>query len=150
VPLLLLLTACEESRVPEDALSFEVTTTGIADSCHPEATEGSVETYTYALAFDASSATIYIGEDVFAVGSITGCDLQYQTVIIGSETQNDGFVHWQLFGQASLDAGTNACVEGDDDWKGTETFEIQSSDDDTLEPGCTYDMKTTGRFVPAE
>lgn len=149
VPLLALF-ACQQSKVPENALHFDVEVTAVADGCHPEATAGYVETFEYAVAFDASSATIYIGEDVFAVGSVTGCDLIYQTVVIGGETESDGEVRWQLFGQAQIDAGTDACVEGENDWEGTESFVIQDTEEDTLEPGCSYDTETNGRFLPPE
>jgi hypothetical protein len=134
--------------VPEDALHYSVTVTGLADSCHPDSTDGYEEKFDYAVAFDASSATIYVGEDVFAIGSISGCNLSYQTVVIGETTENDGDVRWQLYGEAQMDRGDNACVDGDGDWAGTESFEIVESDSDTLEIGCTYDMTTSGSYVP--
>jgi hypothetical protein len=152
--LILSLVACQESRVPEDAVYYDVQVTaadidgdGLADSCHPDNTEGYQEAFTYALAFDENSATIYIGEQVYAVGTIMGCDLTYQTVVIGEDTQNDGYVHWQLTGQAQVDQpGQDQCTSDDPDldWVGTEYFEIISTDDDTLEPGCTYESTTAG------
>jgi hypothetical protein len=142
------LIACQESRVPEDSIYYDVTVTGETDGCHPDATDGYQSDFSYALSFDASSATIYIGEDVFAVGSITGCDLTYQTVVIGQDTESDGEVKWQLFGTASVDpAEGDACVEGDTDWEGTEYFEIVESADESLEVGCQYTMSTVGNLV---
>lgn len=154
---LLLLAACTNSRVPEDAIFFDVTvTTGnndddaLVDECHPDLAEvpGYQESFQYALALDGSKVTVYIGEDVFAVGSFSGCDLTYSTVVIGEETDADGPVKWQLTGTAMVDPSEGAdCVEGDDDWAGTETFEIVSSEEDTLEPGCEYEMTTVGSRV---
>jgi hypothetical protein len=117
---------------------------GKTDGCHDDDSHTYAEDFTYALSFDASSATIYIGEDVFASGSISGCDLTYQTVVIGQDTEDDGNVKWQLFGTAAVDPVDGDCAEGDADWLGTEYFEIVSSEDDTLEPGCQYNMETTG------
>lgn len=152
--LVLSLLACSNSRVPEDAILYDVkvTTSHVdgtgettSDSCHPDATEGYEETFSYAVAFEGSSATIYIGEDVFALGTVTGCDLTYSTVVIGEDTENDGPVKWQLTGTASIDpAEGDACVEGERDWEGRETFEIISSEDETLQPGCEYELFTFG------
>jgi hypothetical protein len=127
-----------------------VTVTGTADTCHPTSTDGYQDTFDYAVAFDASSATIYIGEDVFAIGSLTGCNLSYDTVVIGEETEHDGNVRWQLHGEAKMDR-TGSCVQdaglGDGEWAGTEVFTILESDDETLETGCEYDTETAGTYV---
>jgi hypothetical protein len=152
VLLILSLIACTNSKVPEDAVFYNVTVTaknidddGLVDECHPEATEGYQESFSYAVAFEGSSATLYIGEDVFALGSTSGCTLTYSTVTIGEDTEQDGNVKWQLFGSAEIDpAEGDACVDGPDSWKGSEYFEIVSSEEDTLEPGCQYEMETVG------
>lgn len=149
--LALALVACDNSKIPDDALFFDVTVTATADECHPDATEGYQETFTYAIGFEGSKATIWVGESVFAVGTITGCDLTYSTVVFGEETENDGEIKWQLTGVASVDpAEGDACVEGEGDWEGTEAFEVISSADETLEPGCQYQMETTGNLVAGE
>lgn len=146
--MLLLLLACkEESNVPEGATTYEVTVVATVDECHEGNTQGSKETFAYQIALDGSTATVYIDEQQFAVGLISGCSLTYQTPIIGEETDNDGPIKWQLFGTAELDAGDNACVPSEYDWDGTEYFEVISSDEDTLEPGCEYQMETTGKIV---
>ncbi len=151
--LVLSMLACSNSRVPEDAIFYDVKVTTYdeateettSDSCHPDAGVGYEETFAYAVAFEGSSATIYIGEDVFALGTVTGCDLTYSTVVIGEDTEADGAVKWQLTGTASIDpAEGDACVEGESDWNGTEIFEIVSSEDETLEPGCEYELFTFG------
>lgn len=155
--LVLSLLACTESRIPEGSLFYDVTVTtddregtlpAGSDTCHPDSTEGYEDTFSYALAFEGSKATIYVGEDVFAIGTISGCELTYSTVVIGEETENDGEVKWQLTGTASVDPTEgDACVEGEDDWLGTETFEIVSSAEETLEPGCEYTVNTIGGLV---
>jgi hypothetical protein len=147
VALIALLFACQESRVPEGALMYSITVTGLEDTCHPDASTGSVEDFTYSVALDASESTIYIDDQVFAVGQVSGCTIEYNTVVIGEETEGDGEVRWQLFGTADFDPGDDACVEGDKDWDGTETFEIVSSEDDVLEEGCTYTATTSGSFA---
>lgn len=155
----LTLLACNQSKVPENAIFFDVSVSvgnndddPLIDECHPDLAEvpGYAEDFTYALALDGTSATIYIGEDVFAAGTVSGCDLTYSTVVIGSETESDGPVKWQLSGTASVDpAEGGSCVDGDDEWAGTEVFEIVSSEDETLEPGCQYEMVTVGGIAAA-
>jgi hypothetical protein len=150
--LLFALLACQESRVPADADHFTVTVTATSDTCHPDASEGYEETFEYAVFFaDAQRAEVYVGEELFAVGTIAGCTLSYQTVVFGEETEADGNVKWQLFGEAQFDTvpGADACVDGEDDWLGEEVFEIVSSVDETLEPGCQYVTETRGKAVAA-
>ena len=155
--LVLSLIACSNSKIPEDAIFYDITVTtadledglgGGVDECHPDSTEGYEKTFEYALAFDGTKATIYIGEDVFASGTIQGCRLTYSTVVIGGETEEDGAIKWQLFGSADVDPSEgNACVEGDSDWRGTEAFVIVNSENETLEPGCEYRTNTYGGLV---
>lgn len=145
---LLLLLACQqESKVPEDATGYSITVTAEKDECHPDATEGYEETFQYFIALDGSSASIYIDEQLFASGIVSGCAITYQTPIIGEDTEKDGNVKWQLFGEANFDDGSDACVTGKNDWEGTEYFEIVSTENDTLEPGCEYQTTTAGTVL---
>ena len=146
--LLVALLACQESRLPEDVLRYTVTVTATEDSCHPESSEGYQETFDYAVFFDAARAEVYVGEELFAVGTVAGCTVNYQTVVLGEDTEQDGNVKWQLFGEAEFDRGDDSCVDGPEDWAGEEVFEIVSSVDETLEPGCTYTTETHGAYVP--
>jgi hypothetical protein len=140
---LLLLAACEESNVPEDALKYTVTVTGAATDC-TEDTTGYQETFEYAVAFEGSSATLYIGQEAFARGTLAGCDLTYETVVVG-ERRGSGDLKWQLFGDASIDpSGQDKCAPGEGEWQGSETFEVVESDDASLEAGCIYEMTTLG------
>jgi hypothetical protein len=159
VLLVLALVACDNSKIPDDALFYDVVVNAedvdddsFVDTCHPDATiPGYTETFTYAVAFEGSKATIWVDESIFAVGTITGCDLTYTTVVFGEESDADGALKWQLTGVANVDpAEGDACVEGTDDWQGYEIFEIISSEEETLEPGCTYETSTLGTFVSGE
>lgn len=145
---LLSLIACNNgSDVPEGGTTYQVTVTAIEDECHPEATSGYKEEFTYYVFLDASSASVYIGEQLFAVGLASGCTLSYQTPIIGEESDNDGKIKWQLFGEAEIDAGDDACVPGENDWEGTEAFEVVTSEEESLEVGCEYKTEVTGKLL---
>ena len=149
--LLLLLPACSNSKVPADALLFNVAVTGIGpDSCHPGDTTGYVENFQYAVAFTGSDADVYVDGEPFAAGVINGCNLTYQTVVIG-ENVDAGTIKWQLTGVALLDPGNDTCVPGEGDWAGTETFIVVDAEVDetvdTTTTGCSYPMSTAGSFV---
>jgi hypothetical protein len=116
------------------------------DTCHPGNDEGYQETFEYAVAFNAASADVYVKGELFAGGTLTGCNLTYQTVVIGEDI-NGRELKWQLTGQAVIDGGDDSCVESEFDWDGTETFEIVASTDDAVEPGCTYPMSSFGTIV---
>lgn len=146
------LLACGEAdKVPADALLYAVTVTATGpDECHPGNTEGWQGSYTYAVAFNAAEATLFVDGEPFASGTITGCNLSYQTVVLGTQGREGGELKWQITGSARLDPGDNACVEGDLDFEGTETIEVIGSEDDGVEPGCTYPMMTEGTFTGRE
>lgn len=146
--LLLSLLACNRgSAVPEGGTTYQVTVTAKTDECHPESTTPYQEEFSYYIFLDASNASVYIGEQLFAVGLASGCTLTYQTPIIGEESDADGKIKWQLFGEAEVDAGDDACVPGENDWEGSESFEVVASDDDTLEVGCEYITEVKGKLV---
>ncbi|MSP54408.1 MAG: hypothetical protein EXR69_02195 [Myxococcales bacterium] len=145
------LTGCiDNSDVPDDALVYTVTVTGIGpDTCHPGNEEGWEEVFEYAVAFDASAASIYANGEVFAAGSLSGCNLSYQTVVIGEDDRAEGALKWQLTGTAKIETDGATCVDGDAEWAGTETYTVIATEDDTMEAGCTYPTTTVGEFIPA-
>lgn len=165
-----LLTACiDNSKVPDEALVYTVEVTGTVDTCHTDGAldDGWQETFEYAVAFDASSADLYMDGQPFAAGTLSGCNLTYQSVVIGDDERtvenDDGTVvaapiKWQLTGTSKIetDASGDACVDGDTEWAGTETITVISAEDDEadeskrVEPGCTYSMDTVGDYVPSE
>lgn len=150
----LLLACIDNSRVPEGALVYSVEVTGTADSCHTDGSmdNGWQDTFEYAVAFDASSADLYMDGQPFAAGTLSGCNLTYQSVVIGDDERAAGALKWQLTGSSKVetDASGDACVDGDTEWEGTETITVISSDDDAIEPGCTYTMSTVGDYIPSE
>lgn len=148
-----LLAGCvDNSKVPEGALVYDVDVTGIGpDSCHPGSTEGWADSFQYAIALDGSSADVYSDGEPMAAGTISGCNLSYQTVVIGDDGRAGGAIKWQLTGVARIesDSSGDACVDGDAEWEGTETITVIASEDEAIEVGCTYPMSTVGQFVPA-
>lgn len=151
------LTGCiDNSNVPDEALVYTVTVTGIGpDTCHSDDWEGNDEgyreTFEYAVAFDASAASIYANGEPFAAGSLSGCNLTYQTVVIGEDDRAAGALKWQLTGTAKIETDeSGTCVDGDAEWEGTETYTVIASEDDTMEAGCTYPTSTVGDYIPAE
>lgn len=147
---LVLLSACNPSKVPEDAIWYTITVTGIGpDECHPGNTEGYQDAFDYAIGFTGSRADVYVDGEPFASGTINGCNLTYHTVVYGTTT-DAGELKWELNGQAQLDPGNDSCVEGDGDWMGTETFTIVDTDIDDMDVPCDYPMSTTGTYVPPE
>lgn len=139
--LALSLLACEESNIPSEAQQFTVTVTSADDG------GDYTESFEYYLALEGSSITVYIGEAAFARGTASGCDITYQSVVFGQEREA-GNIKWQLVGQASVEtADGDPCVEGDDDWAGTEFATIIASEDEEIEVGTVYKMNTNGSFV---
>ena len=137
---LLLLVACETSNIPPESAQFSVTVSA-------DPAEGTYsETFVYFMSFDASSALIYIGEDAFARGTLSGCELSYQSVVVGQDTDG-GSVKWQLNGRATVEtADGDPCVDGEDDWAGTEWFYIVSSEDEAIPDTNEYQLFTHGTF----
>lgn len=141
------------SSVPEDAIWYavDVVATGVDDSCglsQEQKDAGYADSYLYAVAFDGSSATIYIDDNVFASGTISGCNLTYETVEFGQE-RDTGDVKWILHGEAKVDGASGGSCVDEGDWAGTEWFEITDSEDDNVQVGCEYDMATTGALSSA-
>ena len=137
--LVLLLAACSESKIPEGSRHFAVEVAA--------ETGGYKETFDYYVDFDATSATLYIGEAAFARGTLSGCDFTYQSVVFG-QTRAAGDIKWQLYGQATIEwADGDPCVDGDDYWTGTEYAEIVASDDPEIVVGDEYQMLTTGQYI---
>ena len=51
-----------------------------------------------------------------------------------------------LTGQAEVQPGDGACGNADD-WVGTETYRVLSSEDQSVEPGCEYTLDVRGSFI---
>ena len=150
IALFALLAGCiDNSKIPENALLYDITVTGIGpDECHPGNTDGWSGRYDYAIAFTAASADVYVDGEPFATGTLSGCRLDYQTVVLLTE-RDAGNLRWRITGTALVDAGDDGCVEGDLDFDGTETIEVVDSEDENIEPGCTYPTSVQGTYTGA-
>jgi hypothetical protein len=119
----------------------------VEDLCNPTPipADGS---YEYRVIYDVQDITLAIGEDEFAHGTVSGCNLQYQTVV-WPEDREEYKIAWQMSGSAVVTkgGGDGCSVEGGGDWAGTEVFTIVTSEDPELSPGCTYTVEMTGTFV---
>lgn len=151
--MLLALLACHPgTSVPEDAIWYAIDVAAESTTCalsEAEMAEGYAESFEYAVAYDGSSATLYIDDNVFASGNVSGCNLAYQTVTVGQE-RDAGNLKWQIYGEARVNAASGGgCTENGGDWEGTEYFEIVESEDPAIEVGCTYNMTTTGSLTTA-
>ncbi len=142
--------ACiQNSKVPAGALEYTVTATGVGpDTCHPGNTQGWTKNFTYDVTLNASSASLYADGEPFASGSISGCKLNYQTVVIDDAGRTGGDLKWQLTGAASMDTTSGGvCATDGNAFSGTETYAIISSDDPNIAVGCTYPTTVVGDFV---
>jgi len=142
---LLALAGCEGEAL--EGFVWRVTALATVDTCHAEG-EGVPyeESFDYRLVFDGSYVELALGPDTFATGTISGCDIEYETVVWGQSV--DGVsVRWQLFGEALFRQGGSACNLDGVDWEGTETFEIVSSEHPDIEPGCQYVLELEGHYV---
>jgi hypothetical protein len=105
----------------------------------------------YRLVYDNSSVALHVEEGgesyQFASGTISGCDIEYESVVWGEAMDSGYGAKWQLLGDAVFRAGGDSCSLDDLDWQGTETFEIVSTDDPDMLPGCTYVLNMEGSFV---
>jgi hypothetical protein len=136
------LLGCSEADLP--GLYWDVELSMQADNCNAPAV-GYSEELSYRIEVDVEQASVAIGSDVFAQGSISGCTLSYESVA-WTETRDAGDVRWQLTGTAATQRGDGACGNAVD-WLGTETFTVLSSEDPLIRPGCEYVVDVVGTYV---
>ncbi len=169
----LLLAACAGDPL-EDAFSWDVAAVGVADTCNDPAVP-SREDFTYSVVFDRSQATLYIGTDSFATGTLAGCNLEYSSPVVREDRGpgEEEWVQWELEGSATFKQGGSSCdVAGEAqrivadlgrdwdslelewspeelDWVGLETFTIVGVGEAVtdLDPGCTYTVLVAGVFA---
>lgn len=143
--LALSLAACTRDDLRGDY--FDVTFTATDDSCTGAAPSHS-ETVEYRVILEGQGVEIAVGPDVFATGAADGCDIAYTSVVWTED--RDGFrISWQISGEAVINVGGGqSCpLEDDVDWLGEERFEIITSEDPALSPGCTYESEAVGVFL---
>lgn len=123
--------------------SYLITVKGESDTCTGE--EAVYEdTFTYDVFIDGSTALIQIDTEDFAVGSIFGCSLTYQSTVWFEEASGGSF-QWQISGEAQFEDVAQGCdLPEDTDWEGTERLVVVDSDNPDVLSGCDYDMTLTG------
>jgi hypothetical protein len=138
------LCACGGAELPGHY--FDVRLEGAENGCTDEAPGSYGEEFEYRLELDVNDATLAIGDDIFATGSLEGCQLNYTSLVWTSYRDNKE-ITWQIVGQARIDlGGGEGCVVGTSDWDGIEQFVVLSSNADDVSAGCTYDLTAGGTW----
>ena len=150
---LLTLSGCGAKVVPGFVWDVKLVSVD-EDTCHEEPVNfnGDLE-MEYTIQFDGPRASLFVANSpgktaqVFAAGGISGCEINYESVVWGEE--HDGYqIRWQLSGSALFRQSGDACgLPANIDWQGTETFQIITSEDDNLPAGCGYTMGVEGAFA---
>lgn len=125
---------------------FDVRLDGTDDACTGDPADYA-ESFEYRVELDSNDATLAIGDDVFATGTLEGCLLTY-TSLVWTSSRDSAEITWQIFGSARIDlGGGDGCVEqSGSDWDGTEQFVVLSSNAEDVSAGCTYDLALEGTF----
>lgn len=148
---LLALAGCGAKVVPGSVWDIALVSVE-EDTCHPEPLDynGDLQ-MEYTIQFDGPRTALFVSKEgetaqVFATGGITGCEINYESVVWGED--HDGYeIRWQLSGNALFRPGGSSCgLAADVDWSGTETFEIISSETDELPAGCKYTLGVEGKY----
>lgn len=138
------LSGCSEPPLPGQY--YDVSVEMATDGCNDQAV-GYGEDFRYRLqVYDGTNqADVAIEGDTFATGSVSGCTISYDSVT-WTEERDDGDIRWMLSGEAEVQPGDGSCGNPDD-WVGTETYRVLSSDDVDVAPGCEYVVNVRGSFV---
>ena len=143
-PALLALAACGPQVAEPDGV-WTVTVTGVGNECTPDEPDYSA-TFEYQLFYSASDIAIAIDNEDFAIGSVIGCDISYQSGIWLEEADGGNF-QWQISGEAQFEAAAGGCDLPDGiDWLGTETLTVVASENESVQVGCDYEMDVSGVF----
>jgi len=148
----LLMTGCGSEELPGEYFDLVVVTT--QNEC-----TGNGLSYTdgfeYRVLLDGNDATLSVvaddgSDDVFAVGTLDGCNLSYTSLVWSTyldEGDSQKEVKWQIEGAAAVNmGGAGGCVD-QTDWLGTENYEILSSQHSAIAPGCLYEMSVEGSWL---
>lgn len=139
-----------DPAVPD--LTYEVTVEStvvegaLATDCVAEAPAYS-GTFSYGIFTDAERIELTVDDEVFALGSRSGCALSY-TSAIWLDERPSGDVRWLLRGEADYEGTAGGCSLPDGvDWLGSETIEVVDSEDEAVPVGCTYQLSTSGSLT---
>jgi hypothetical protein len=158
VGLMAFVVACGPEEVPPDGAwnvtissALNETETGIDSTCIGDNEEVATyqASYLYQLYYDGDAVSIDIDGQAFAEGIRTGCGLNYESAI-WLEERPTGLVTWRIVGEASYRGAEGGCderFEGGEDWNGMETIEVINSEDETIVPGCTYNLDVVGTWA---
>jgi hypothetical protein len=141
------LASCGEAEAP--GFLWDVTTVVTGNFCF-QAEEGWTEEFTYKLAFEGAAVNLSIGDDQFASGSISGCQVVYHSVVWMEP--RDGFeLRWKIDGEAYYrqSGGCENFLDDNRDWQGTETFTVVNSEHPDYPVGCTMELEVQGTYAGA-
>ena len=126
---------------------WDITASGVADTCTGQAANHK-EKLDYRLVIEGQEAQVAIGANVFANGEINGCTVFYDSVI-WAEERGEYDISWQIHGLAVINVGggQSCAPPNGTDWDGEETFEVISSSDPSVSPGCEYTLALSGKYL---
>ena len=139
------LVACKETIEPNGVWNLMVT--GLGTDC-VESEEGFQQSYEYSLFYDGSYVEVKVDGESFAAGQVRGCSVSYESGVYLEESEKGDF-RWQIVGNADVEAAAGGCGDIPDeyDWYGTERLTVVSSENESVEAGCEYEMEVVGTFV---
>ncbi len=170
---LIALMGCEPEGLDPDSSHWDVTVTAFENTC-TDSQQGYQEDFTYSLDYEGSLVKLKIGYDSFASGTLSGCQLEYESQVIGEPDRPGGAIQWVLSGDAVVTTDASVCQMEENvgeymdrydldwetygngnaadavSWVGVEKFSVVASDDESIAVGCTYSMVVAGKFRPAE
>jgi len=120
---------------------------GEENDCTGDAAKYS-EKLEYRVLFEGNDITLAVGPDEFADGNVTGCSISYDSVI-WEDVRGDYELRWQIHGSAVVNVGGGGSCQplNGTDWDGIERFEVISSEDPDISPGCEYSMTLSGKYL---
>lgn len=124
---------------------FNLTLTGRDNGCTDDPVNYT-EKLEYRVKIDGQDVEVAVGPDVFAVGVVNGCSIQYESVVWG-ETIDDFEIRWKLLGSATINPGGGCTTQNGSDWDGIERFEVVSSENPEISPGCEYEVALAGKYT---
>jgi len=103
------LIACgDKDELDPDSYHWDVRVTGVENTC-TEDQDGYSEDFVYSLDFTGSLTKLKIGYDGFATGTLKGCELEYESQVVGEPDRAGGAVQWVLSGNAVQRTGGDIC-----------------------------------------
>jgi hypothetical protein len=123
---------------------WDVVVTGQDNQCTGNAPDYT-EQYEYRVVIAGNDIEVAIGPDVFALGTIEACSVQYSS-LAWSDYRDDKEIQWEILGEGRINLGNGAGCVADTDWEGTETFLVTNSAHPDVSSGCTYTLSVTGTY----